>query len=563
MDPEPRSLRMQRAVRLLALLSLAAVAACARTPPAHAPQTAAADTPVTAPAPISGAAKPAAPSVGIPEVVAQTSHLPLPAQAAIEERYTVVVNDVSTRELLFALGRDAGLDIDITGPVENRVTLNAVEQPLSRILARIAQQAELRYQLEGRTLTVGPDSPHFRNYEVDYVNLTRDTESTVNVATRISTTGQGSPDSGGAGNGSQQGDAMNTSGTRVSSKSSNHFWQTLAGNILAILGKPPVAELPGDDPDLVINAEAGVISVRATDRQHALIRSFIERVTVNARRQVLIEATIVEVTLNDEYQAGVDWRMLAREGKAGFSLDQDLLGAITDGVVDNAVSAFTLGYRDADASGRRIEATVRLLSEFGETRVLSSPRLMVINNQTALLKVVEELVYFTLDVTTTDGTANAQGRSFVETQVHSVPVGLVMAVTPQIAANEEITLTVRPTISQKIGDAVDPGPQLASQLNGIDGARITNTVPVIRTREMESVLKLVNGETGVLGGLMQDEVRTGRREVPGLARLPLLGSTIFDADERGSRKTELVIFLRPMIIDAPAHAFDPGQDRAP
>ena len=88
-------------------------------------------------------------------------------------------------------------------------------------------------------------------------------------------------------------------------------------------------------------------------------------------------------------------------------------------------------------------------------------------------------------------------------------------------------------------------------------------MPVIRTREMESVLKLVNGETGVLGGLMQDEVRTGRREVPGLARLPLLGSTIFDADERGSRKTELVIFLRPMIIDAPALAIDAAPGRAP
>ena len=553
MGPEAGSVRTRRALRLLGLLLLAACASCARTPPTPSTTATAAPSAVALRAPV---AKPAA---DIPQVVAQTSHLPMPVPAAIEERYTVVVNDVPTRELLFALGKDAGLDIDLTGPVEGRVTLNAVEQPLSRILARIAQRADLRYTLEGRTLVVGPDTPHFRNYEVDYVNLTRDTESTVNVATRISTTGQGGSDTGGTG---QQSEAMNTSGTRVNSQSHNHFWQTLAGNILAILGKPPLGEMPGDDPDLVVNAEAGVISVRATDRQHTLIRSFLDRVTLNARRQVLIEATIVEVTLNDEYQSGVDWRMLTREGKAGFSVDQDLLGAITDGVVDNAVSAFTLGYRDADASGQRIEATVRLLSEFGETRVLSSPRLMVINNQTALLKVVEELVYFTLDVTTTDGTANAQGRSFVETQVHSVPVGLVMAVTPQIAANQEITLTVRPTISQKIGDAVDPGPQLASQLNGIDGARITNTVPVIRTREMESVLKLVNGETGVLGGLMQDEVRTGRREVPGLARLPLLGPTLFDADERGSRKTELVIFLRPMIIDAPALAVDATPGRA-
>ena len=108
-----------------------------------------------------------------------------------------------------------------------------------------------------------------------------------------------------------------------------------------------------------------------------------------------------------------------------------------------------------------------------------------------------------------------------------------------------------PTISQKIGDAIDPGPRLASQLNGVDNADITNTVPIIRTREMESVLKLVNGEVGVLGGLMQDEVDSGNREVPGLARIPLIGDAFFQVKEASNRKTELVIFLRPVIVGDP------------
>ena len=556
--PEINIRRRAGAARLALSASLFVLGACARVDTAPEP------------APATQAARPhAAPvtrvttTAPIPPLVTQAAHLPPPSAGAVRERYSVVVNDVPVRELLFALARDASLELDVSGPLEGRVTLNAVEQPLSDILARVTRQCGLQYTLEGAHLLVGPDLPFFRNYDVDYVNLVRDTESNVNVATRISTTGQGG--SAGRSGGGDAAQATNTSGTRVSSHATNHFWQTLAANILGILGKPGTGQDGTSDPDVVVNAEAGMISVRATARQHALIQSFVRQVTANARRQVLIEATIVEVTLSDEYQAGVDWRLLTREGKAGFSIDQDLLGAITDGVVDNAVSAFTLGYRDADASGQRLEATVRLLSEFGETRVLSSPRLMVVNNQTALLKVVEELVYFTLDVTTTDATANAQGRSFVETEVHSVPVGLVMAVTPQIAANAEITLTVRPTISQKIGDAVDPGPQLASQLNGIDVARITNTVPVIRTREMESVLKLVNGEIGVLGGLMQDELRTGRREVPGLARLPWIGKTFFDADERGSRKTELVIFLRPIIIGQETLALDTagGQVQGP
>jgi general secretion pathway protein D len=173
---------------------------------------------------------------------------------------------------------------------------------------------------------------------------------------------------------------------------------------------------------------------------------------------------------------------------------------------------------------------------------------MVLNNQTAVLKVVEELVYFTLEVTDKDASTLSEGRTFVETEVHSVPVGLVMAVTPQISANHEVTLTVRPTTSQKIDDAIDPGPQLAASLRGEDQAEITNLVPVIRVREMESVLKLVDGQIGVLGGLMQDELRQGDREVPGLAKVPVLGDLFFHTRESVARKTELVVFLRPVVV---------------
>lgn len=539
-------MRTESALRSLIVCVLALLAGCARMTPAPlAPSGGHLDRGDTVKA-----------DADIPDVVAQSGYVPPPQALPATERYTVVVNDVPVRELLFALARDADMNVDISGQPTGNITLNAIEQTLPQILDRVARQANLRYRMEGETILVEPDAPFFRTYEVGYVNLSRDTDTVVSVATQVATTGEGgNQESRGqnrqnnTGSGSQ---GTNSSSTRVNSRSTNRFWETLAANILGILGEP--AQGDAATANLVVNAEAGIVSVNATSRQHEEIGKFIDRVLTNARRQVLIEATIVEVTLNDQYQGGVDWKLLTRTDKAGFSFNQALLGAVTDGVIDNAVSAFTLGYRDPDASGQLVEATLRLLREFGDTKVLSSPRLMVINNQTALLKVVEELVYFTIDVMTTDATLNAQGRSFVESQVHSVPVGLVMAVTPQISANQEVTLTVRPTISQKIGDAIDPGPQVASQLNrqaGQEADTITNTVPVIRTREMESVLKLINGEVGVLGGLMQDEAATGRREVPGLASIPFIGETFFDTDEMRSRKTELVIFLRPVIVNDP------------
>ena len=465
----------------------------------------------------------------IPEVVLQTPFIPPPEPAPESERYTVVVNNVPVRELLFALARDAEVNVDIHSSIAGEVTLNAIDQTLKQILDRIARQVDLRYELLGNTVMISADEPYFRTYEVGYVNLSREVETNVNVAVKVATTGEGGADqnsSGGGGSGSGEGD--NTSSTRLTATTYNRFWETLNANIMAILG-----ETEGQNShNVVVNAEAGVININASSKQHEILQGFIDRVLRNARRQVMIEATIVEVTLNDQYQAGVDWRVLLAEDKSGFGANSNLLGGVTDGIIDNAISSFVFGYADPNNNGRLIDVTVRLLREFGDTQVLSSPRLMALNNQTAMLKVVEELVYFTIEVTDKDGTANAQGRTIIESEVHSVPVGLVMAVTPQISANSEVTLTIRPTISQKIGDAVDPGTQLAAQFLG--GTDITNTVPVIRVREMESVLRLVNGQIAVLGGLMQDNVKNAERsELPPEKRtLKISDSSLFVFDGR-------------------------------
>lgn len=479
------------------------------------------------------------PSSPAPTATPLPSPTPTPATPA-EPRYTVVVQDVPVREVLFALARDAAINLDVRGDLTAKVTLNAVEQTVPEILARIGLQVPLRVQREAGAYVVTPDEPFVTLYDVGYVNLARDTDTTVYIATEVATTGEG----GVAASGQGPAQGGNGSGTRVSAKAAHHFWDTLVANVGAVLGG-------GDDEgpaSVVANPEAGVLAVRATARQHALVKALIDQVLTNARRQVLVEATVVEIGLDDAHQAGVDWRVVLAESGHGVQAAQALLAA-AGGTLPGVVPALTLGYRNTEDNGRVLDATLQLLQRFGDTRVLSSPRLMVLNNQTALLKVVEELVYFTVGVTNTDTTANARGRTFVQSEVHSVPVGLVMAVTPQISANDEITLTVRPTISQKVGEALDPGPRLAAALNG-NAAEIQNLVPVIRTRELESVLKLVNGQVGVLGGLMQEELRHARQEVPGFAALPGIGR-LFTATTQEHRKTELVVFLRPVVVESP------------
>ena len=498
---------------------------------------------------------PAYPEVA--DLVEPTPYLPPPAPIEETELYTVVVNEVPVKELLFALARDADLNVDVVGDLEGTVTLNAIDQTLTQILDRLSRQVAMRYDVEGGTITVSRDTPYFRTYEVGYVNLSRDVDSQVSVSTRVATTGQTGIAGIGMGGGGQAGGAnqgaggQNESRTELKTRSYNRFWETLRDNVLALLDQEVTADPVGNN-NVIVNAEAGLLTVRATARQHETIQRYVDNVLANAKRQVLIEATIVEVTLNDQYQAGVDWRLLLDPGESGFTVDQSLLGAVTDGFIDNNITSFVFGYRDPDTGNGAVDVTIRLLEEFGDTRVLSSPRLMALNNQTAVLKVVQELVYFDIEVTNTDSTLNAQGRTLVESEVRSVPVGLVMAVTPQVSPNDEVTLTVRPTISQQIGNAIDPAPQLIGQVFGNEASDITNTVPVIRVREMESVLKVGNGQIAVLGGLMQDEVNIGTRSVPGASRIPIIGDLLFNTDETVASKTELVIFLRPVVVREPS-----------
>ena len=275
------------------------------------------------------------------------------------------------------------------------------------------------------------------------------------------------------------------------------------------------------------------MSVRATQKQHEKIQEFLDRVQASAKRQVLIEASIVEIQLNDQYQAGVDWSRLGAGGAlSGFTFQQSLLGnALT------TAPAIAVGYNKSTALGD-LAASVRLLQTFGDTKVLSSPKLMVLNSQTAILKAVDNLVYFTIAGTTQASTGpGIPAITTFTTTPHTIPVGVWMSVTPQVNENGTVTINVRPTISRQSGSVKDPNPSLI----------IPSLIPQITVREMESMLQVPSGSTVILGGLMQDSIANTTSGVPGLLNVPVIGNA-FKVKNNNSTKTELVIFLRPTVI---------------
>ncbi len=516
----------------------------------------------------------------IPPPVTRPLAPPQPQPRHKTETYSVVVNQVPVRELLFALARDARVNVDIHSGIDGVVTLNAIDQTLPQLLTRIASQVDMRFELDGTNLAVMPDTPFLRSYRVDYVNMSRDVAGTVAINTQIASTSSAAVSgSGGTGSvGTNAGGAGNSSSTRIENVAKNRFWESLERNIRDLLHEtdkvmpdtaadapapaaqdattaPAGARAPAERrvtfreaASVILNPETGVINVRATSRQHEKVQEFISQVTRIARRQVLIEATIAEVQLTDNYQQGIDWRALSMGGRRG-GVDMQLLTSSTDFTSNNPV-AIGLGRNGT------LTDSIKLLETYGDVKVLSSPKLSVLNNQTALLKVVNNIVYFEIKSDVVANTNQQAVRSFTATP-RSVSVGLVMAVTPQISGDGFVLLNVRPTISRKVGDAQDPTPDLSAP----------NLVPVIQTRELESVMRVASGETAVLGGLMQDEINYRRDSIPGVSALPILGP-LLSARNETSRKTELVVLIRPVVINdasldgdyAPITGALPGRD---
>lgn len=532
----------------------------------------------------------------IPKPVKSSNYLPPPKPRVKEQTYSVVVNDVPVKEILFALARESKLNIDIHPAIQGRATLNAVDQTLPAILERLAKQVDLTYRVDGNVLNITPDMPVLRSYKVDYVNMSRDTTGFIGAAAEIASTGRAAATGGiggasggmgvsGASTSGASGTA-NSSRTAVNSESRNHFWETLIQNLKDILAETDkeviitrtgtasqtedAAATHAEDEasssiqapsrnsaeereqarteyrtlfaaTVIASPETGIISVRATNRQHEKVQEFLDKVMDSARRQVLIEASIVEVTLNDTFQAGIDWSRLGN----GFNMRSELgLSSVLTpaGIAGTAGTSvpFSVGYSSTNSD---IDFSLRLLRQFGDTKVLSSPKLMVLNNQTAVLKVVDNLVYFTIQSQISQGTVQGSANlQAVTTTPNTVPVGVVMSVTPQINDSGLVNINVRPTISRVLGYVDDPNPQLAAVT-----PPIVSRIPQIQVRELESMLQINSGNTAVLGGLMQDNIQQATDKVPGIAKVPLVGK-LFTARSNFNVKTELVIFLRPIVI---------------
>lgn len=431
---------------------------------------------------------------------------------------------------LLTLSQQTGINLQLDPSIDVRLIYSAQEQPLIDVIEGICALADLRFGINKTNLRIVPDTPYPQNYKLQFLNLNRHTENSTSISTNVFSTSRDN----------KEGD--NGSDSKVTAKTDNNFWTELKENLEVILGTD---ENDGDE-NFTIHRQGGLLTVRGTAKQHKLIEEYLYNLKRSISTQVLIEAKIIEVSLKDEFKAGINWKQLA----GGSFRTSMMLGKIAE----NAKITDPLRHHDILSIGTTIDnfsAILEAIQQFGACKTLSSPRVTVLNNQNAILKVAQNQVYFRLRYDRENIATINRENIMVTSDIQTVPIGLVMAVQPSIDPDgDRVLLSLRPTISRLTRSVSDPAVELIYTMNGnCDMDHIKpSLIPVVEVREIDSVLEVDSGYIAIFGGLMESRKAREDTQLPLFGDIPLLGKLV-SAQSETDEVVELVILLKATIVD--------------
>lgn len=507
-----------------------------------------------------------------------------------------VNSSVPLRDVLYELAEQADYDLELDPNIRGSIIFRVTNRPFDQVVERIADIAGLRYTFDDDVLRMELDTPYNKVYKIDYLNYIRTSSGA--IRNNIAVVSGEEADTG--------------SQFEASIESEADFWAELEANISQIIGNarngtlrtsadprisvadqnanveavapngngisPPdailrVDSLPvndggndfggggfngeGNGNTFALNRQGGLISLFAPQSVHDDVEEYLKLLKKSITSQVLIEAKILEVTLLDEYAAGIDWRavnLLSGEGVLQFGTSDPVASGVGSfGTVlppqtpdDFLVSRPTVGSATnsnfvVGFLGNDIQALVQAIEGFGSVRALASPRVTVLNNQSAVMNIATNQVFFELDIdsTTDEGVTQID----IDSEIRNVPEGVLVNVIPSIDLDSRtISLAVRPTITRIVGQESDPAVGL------LTGGTIQSFIPELNVQEIDTIIKANSGQPIVMGGLLQDRIETSEEAVPVLGEVPVMGN-FFKSQQDSISKTELVILLKATIIE--------------
>jgi MSHA biogenesis protein MshL len=472
-----------------------------------------------------------------------------PALRLLEQtRFTLNVQDAELRGLLLGLGHDSPLDIVVGPGVTGTVTASLRDASLLEILDQIVVARGYRYRASGNLIKIYRPDRETRTYRIDYPSYAREANSDVLLSGLIGTAPEFAGDSGGSGK------AEDSSMSSLKTVQVQDFWTEVEQALsMLVLGSAGVedgtdSEEPGAGAGalsrrrVIVSRQAGLVTVTAEASMLEDVERYLDELASSLGRQVLIDASILEVSLGDELTLGVDLEIAPNYGDAAGVFARSIVPGLREAtLVQSLAPILEEGGVSFGIASESVGVIIRALSKQTDVRVLSTPRLATLNNHAALIKVVRNEVFFIAEVKTevVEGVGTTQTVEYVP---KIIPVGVTLDVTPQVSNAGDVTLHVHPSVSEIV--SLELQPQFDSSLEQ------AGSLPVIDLREADTVLRVPDGTTIVIGGLVQTSELERQRKIPLLGDIPLIGY-LFRNSEIEERRRELLIFLTPTVLDPP------------
>jgi MSHA biogenesis protein MshL len=452
-----------------------------------------------------------------------------------EKRLEVSATSVAAKDFFTAIVEGSTYSIAIHPEVSGSISLSLTDVTLTEVLAVVQDIYGFDIRRSGNVIQVYPAGIRTETIALNYLFLKRFGTSSTSInsggvsendpnSNSNSNSNSNNRSSNNQNNQNGQNSQNSNSGINIYTENESDFWTELKETLTAFVGTT-------GGRSVIISPQAGLVTVRGLPSEITAVKKFISDTETHLHRQVIIEAKIMEVTLNDEYQQGVHWNeVLGSLGSTDFTFS-------TNGnIAGNSISGNIGGATAISFSGPDFSGVIDLLQTQGNVQVLSSPRITATNNQKAVIKVGED-EYFVTDVasTTTTGTSTTTTPEVELTPFFS---GIALDVTPQIDKDGNVTLHVHPSVT--LTDEQNKVIQIGDQ-------ELILPLAQSRVRESDTIIRAKSGEIVVIGGLIETYQTDQESKTPLLGDIPFLGS-LFKSVSEVTQKRELVILLKPVVI---------------